>query len=87
MAWESTYFVRRVAARMKMKYGLETAGSVLAVGAIIVLLGVVAVFFPEQLSLIAAQLITAVIVSLIVLGAVGAVILALYVWAKASKLI
>ncbi len=72
---------------MKVKYGLETAGSVLAVGAIIVLLGVVAVFFPEQLSLIAAQVLTAVIVSLIVLGAVGAVILALYVWAKASKLI
>ncbi len=72
---------------MKMKYGLETVGSVVAIGAIVLLLGVVAVFFPEQLSIIAAQLITAVIVSLIVLGAVGAVILALYVWAKASKLI
>jgi hypothetical protein len=62
-------------------------GNVLAIGAIVVLVGVVAVFFPAQLSVIAAQLITAVIVSLIVLGAVGAVILALYVWAKASKLI
>ena len=80
MAWESTYFVRRVAARVK--YGKETVGSVLAVGAIIVLLGVVAVFFPEQLSIIAAQVITAVIVSLMVLGAVGAVLLALYVWGK-----
>jgi protein-S-isoprenylcysteine O-methyltransferase Ste14 len=72
---------------MKVKYGLETAGSVLAVGAIIVLLGVVAVFFPEQLSLIAAQVLTAVIVSLMVLGAVGVVLLALYLWAKANKLI
>jgi hypothetical protein len=62
-------------------------GNVLAIGAIVVLVGVVAVFFPAQLRVIAAQLLTAVIVSLIVLGAVGAVILALYVWAKASKLI
>lgn len=65
-----------------MKSGKETAGTVVAIGAIIVLLGIVAVFFPEQLSVIAAQVITAVIISLMVLGAVGAAILALYVWAK-----
>ena len=70
-----------------MKYGLEIVGSVLAVGAMVVLLGVVVVYFPEQLSVIAAQVLTAVIVSLMVLGAVGAVLLALYLWAKANKLI
>ena len=70
-----------------MKYGLEIVGSVVAVGAIVVLLGVVAVYFPEQLSVIAAQVLTAVIVSLMVLGAVGVVLLALYMWAKTNKLI
>jgi hypothetical protein len=70
-----------------MKYGLEAVGSVVAVGTIVVLLGVVAVYFPEQLSVIAAQVLTAVIVSLMVLGAVGVVLLALYLWAKANKLI
>jgi protein-S-isoprenylcysteine O-methyltransferase Ste14 len=70
-----------------MKYGLEAVGSVVAVGTIVVLLGVVAVYFPEHLSVIAAQVLTAVIVSLMVLGAVGVVLLALYLWAKANKLI
>jgi hypothetical protein len=62
-------------------------GSVVAVGTIVVLLGVVAVYFPEQLSVIAAQVLTAVIVSLMVLGVVGVVLLALYLWVKANKLI
>jgi len=70
-----------------MKYGLEAVGSVVAVGTIVVLLGVVAVYFPEQLSVIAAQVLTAVIVSLMVLGVVGVVLLALYLWVKANKLI
>ena len=70
-----------------MKYGFEIVGGAAAAGAIVVLLGVVAVYFPEQLSVIAAQVLTAVIVSLMVLGAVGVVILALYLWAKANKLI
>jgi hypothetical protein len=70
-----------------MKYGLEIVGSAVAAGAIVVLLGVVAVYFPEQLSVIAAQVLTAVIVSLMVLGAVGVVLLGLYLWAKANKLI
>jgi hypothetical protein len=70
-----------------MKYGLEAGGSVVAAGAIVVLLGVVAVYFPEQLRVIAAQVLTAVIVSLMVLGAVGVVLLGLYLWAKANKLI
>jgi hypothetical protein len=70
-----------------MKYGLEIVGGAVAAGAIVVLLGVVAVYFPEQLRVIGAQVLTAVIVSLMVLGAVGVVLLGLYLWAKANKLI
>ena len=85
MTEESTNLLRRVTD--KTKYGLEIVAGVLAVGAIVVLLGVVAVYFPEQLNVIATQVLTAVIVSLMVLGVVGAVLLTLYLWAKANKLI